>query len=165
MKISVNSTPLSKLSQYFELIKKNSVNYNWSNSNIVKRLKYWMIVRGKASNKSQQSKWSNSNFTFLFAYSFALLSRAKCSCLWSSNHGVQSNEILSEGAFSFSIFYFFMRNKCLWWFILNSKNLKLKKKTPENATKNAPAERILSNCSIPKAMGTISKTILFTHAT
>ena len=48
---------------------------------------------------------------------------------------VYKDEILSEGAFSFSfsIFYFFMRNKCLWWFILNSKNLKLKlKKTPEN---------------------------------
>ena len=97
---SVNSTPLGKHFQY--LIKKNSVNYNWSNSKSVEGLKYWMIVRGKASNKSQQSKWSNSNFTFLFAYSFALLSRAKCSCLWSSNHRVLRDEILSEGAFSIS---------------------------------------------------------------
>ena len=45
------------------------------------------------------------------------------------------------------------------------KEFEIEKKTPENATKNTPAERILSNCSIPKAMGTISKTILFTHAT
>ena len=38
-------------------------------------------------------------------------------------------------------------------------------KTQVYETKNAPSERIFSNCSIPKAMGTISKTILFTHAT
>ena len=41
------------------------------------------------------------------------------------------------------------------------KEFEFEKKTPENA----PSERIFSNCIIPKAMGTISKTILFTHAT